>query len=97
MECRVRSCAERNARRAQRIQAAHADVVVLTETHDKLGLCGYRAELTSQREGGARPGARWTTIWSRLEVRKRIDTANPGRTVAVELEGDVIVYGTVLP
>ena len=89
--------AERNARRAQLIQDADADVFVLTETHDELRLSDYMAESTSQREGGARPGARWTTIWSRLEVRRRLDTADSERTVAVELEGDVIVYGTVLP
>lgn len=89
--------AERNARRAKLIQDADADVVVLTETHDELCLSDYRAESTLLRRGGARQGARWTTIWSRLEVRRRIGTADPQRTVAVELEGDVIVYGTVLP
>jgi endonuclease/exonuclease/phosphatase family metal-dependent hydrolase len=88
--------AERNARRAQLLLETNADIVVLTETHDELSLPGYRAESTLQRER-RREGARWTTIWSRLEVRHRIGTADPRRTVAVELEGDVIVYGTVLP
>lgn len=88
--------ADRNARRCQLLQAAAADVVVLTETHNELKLLGYTANTTLQREG-ARPGARWTTISTRRGVRRRIETADPTRTVAVELEDDVIVYGTVLP
>lgn len=87
---------ERNARRLELIQAADADVVVLTETHDELRLKGYQATSTPQRPG-ARAAARWTTIWSRLGVRRVIETDDPLRTVAVELEGDLLVYGTVLP
>jgi endonuclease/exonuclease/phosphatase family metal-dependent hydrolase len=87
---------ERNARRLELIHRAGADIVVLTETHDDLGLSGYEATSTTQRPS-ARAGARWTTIWSRLAVRRRIETADPVRTVAVELEGDLIVFGTVLP
>jgi hypothetical protein len=71
-------------------------VVVLTETHDELRLEGYEVASTLQRPG-ARAGARWTTIWSRLAVRRVIETEDPLRTVAVELEGDLLVYGTVLP
>ena len=87
---------ERNARRRALVKDAEADVVVLTETHDELSLDGDRAESTAER-AGARAGARWTTIWTRLDVRRRLPTADADRTVAVELEGDVIVYGTVLP
>jgi endonuclease/exonuclease/phosphatase family metal-dependent hydrolase len=88
--------AGRNARRLELLHAADADIVVLTETHDNLRLDGYEATSTLQRPG-ARAGARWTTIWSRLAVRRVIDTQEPLRTVAVELEGDLLVYGTVLP
>lgn len=88
--------AERNVRRLELLHAADADVVVLTETHDDLRLDGYEATSTLQRPG-ARAGARWTTIWSRLAVRRVIETQDPLRTVAVELESDLLVYGTVLP
>ena len=87
---------DRNARRLELIQGADADIFVLTETHDELRLSGYEAVSALQRPS-ARPGARWTTIWSRLAVRRRLETADPVRTVAVELDGDLIVYGTVLP
>lgn len=88
--------AERNARRLELLQAADADIVVLTETHDDLRLDGYEATSTLQRPG-AQVGARWTTIWSRLAVLRVIATEDPLRTVAVELESDLLVYGTVLP
>lgn len=87
---------ERNARRLELVQAADADIVVLTETHDELRLEGYEVASTLQRPG-ARSGARWTSIWSRVAVRRVIETADPLRTVAVELEGSLVVYGTVLP
>lgn len=87
---------DRNARRLELIDGADAVIVVLTETHDELVLPGYEAASTPQRPH-ARQGARWTTIWSRLAIRRRIETGDPLRTVAVELEGDLIVYGTVLP
>lgn len=87
---------ERNARRLELIQAADADIVVLTETHDELHLDGYQVASTLERPG-ARTGAWWTTIWSRPAVRRLIRTEDPLRTVAGELEGDLVVYGTVLP
>lgn len=76
---------DRNARRLELIQGADAEIVVLTETHDELALSDYEAASTMQRPA-ARQGARWTTIWSRRAVRRRIETADPLRTVAVELE-----------
>lgn len=89
--------AERNERRLQLLLQADADVVVLTETHVDLQLPGYSCVSTQQRPGGARAGSRWTTIWSRLPIVQELGTGDQTRTCAVELAGDVIVYGTVLP
>jgi endonuclease/exonuclease/phosphatase family metal-dependent hydrolase len=88
---------DRNERRRKLLLEAEADVLVLTETHDDLRLPGYTSFSTGQRPGRARPGSRWTTISSRLPVIRELKTDDRSRTCAVEVEGDIIVYGTVLP
>jgi hypothetical protein len=43
---------------------------------------------------------RWTTIWTRWPIARRLDTAEPVRTVGIEVSapfGPLLVYGTVLP
>lgn len=92
--------ATKNAARLARLRSADADVWVLTETHDDLDLLpSHQRASTPQRPTG-RAGGRWTTIWSRWPIARRLDTADPVRTVLVELRtpsGPLLVYGTVLP
>lgn len=90
--------AQRNGRRLELLLEVDADVHVLTETHDDLSLPGYTAVSTRQQPGhNARPGSRWTTIWSRVPIVCELKTDDQVRTCAAELEGGVIVFGTVLP
>lgn len=92
--------AAKNVSRLDRLRSEAADVWVLTETHDDLDLSAtHHAANTSQRPTG-RAGGRWTTIWTRWPIARRLDTADPLRTLAVEVTspfGPLLVYGTVLP
>jgi hypothetical protein len=90
----------KNAARLERLLAENADIWVLTETHDDLALSPPHAAVSTPQRPTGRLGARWTTIWSRLPIVRRIDTDDAERTVAVEVTahfGPLIVYGTVLP
>ncbi|MGY1683390.1 endonuclease/exonuclease/phosphatase family protein [Geodermatophilus sp. SYSU D01176] len=88
--------AEKNAARLGRLLAADCDILVLTETHDALALPAQYAAVASDQRPTAAAGGRWVTIWSRLPVRQ-LATKDPVRTVAAEVGGSTIVYGTVLP
>ena len=91
---------ERNELRLARLRAERADIWVLTETHDDLDLSDTHTAISTPKRPTGRPGARWTTIWSRWPVIQRIDVGDPIRTVAAILDcpsGRMAVYGTVLP
>lgn len=91
---------DRNPLRLARLEAANADIWVLTETHDELDLSAtHRAVSTLQRPTG-RAGGRWTTIWSRWPIRQVVEVEDQVRTVAALVDapsGLILVYGTVLP
>lgn len=94
--------ADKNARRLAILRQHVADVWVLTETHDDLSLAETHAAIstTPRAPNKLKPGARWTTIWSRFPVLERVPTQDPDRTVAALLDAPVrplLVYGTVLP
>lgn len=90
----------KNRARLARLEAADADVWVLTETHDDLDLSRtHPVSLSTDQRPTGRRGARWTTVWSRWPLR-RLDVGDPVRTVAALVEapaGPLVVYGTVLP
>lgn len=91
---------EKNQRRLDVITSLAADIWVLTETHDDLDLSATHRPLHSDQRYSA-PGGRWTTIWTSMPLIERLATLDPRRCVAARLdagdEGEVIVYGTVLP
>jgi hypothetical protein len=93
----VRSAsADNNAARLALLLAKECDVLVLTETNDELALPDPYKPLISNDRPGARPGGRWVTIWSnRPGITLR--TLDPVRTTAAELEGGIVIFGTVLP
>lgn len=90
----------KNERRLRRLHAMACDIWILTETHDDLDLgVDYHAVSTRQR-ATSRPGARWTTIWSRYPIHETLRVEDNGRTVAVRVaspDGPLLVFGTVLP
>ncbi len=88
--------ADRNAARLGRLLAADCDVLVLTETHERLALPPPYVAVSSDQRPTAAAGGRWVTIWSRLPVRQ-LGTKESVRTAAAELSGGIVVYGTVLP
>ncbi len=88
----------KNRLRIQRLHRAHADIWVLTETHDRLDLGpGYTAVSSPASRKG---GGRWVTIWSRFLVVKVVLTVDVDRTTAAIVDspgGPLLVFGTVLP
>lgn len=93
--------ADRDEDRVALIDRFDCDVVVLTETHDRIR--PLRSDFTAVHSD-PRPycpnGERWTTIWTRLPVMRRLRTVDPLRTVAAVVEhecGPVLVFGNVLP
>lgn len=76
--------------------AENCDVLVLTETNDELALPDPYKPLTSDARPGARQGGRWVTIWS-TRSGTTLQTLDPVRTTAAELEGGIVIFGTVLP
>lgn len=91
----------RDADRIAIIDSADADVLILTETSDRVRPTagGFRAAHSAPRPH-CPPAERWVSIWTRVPIRKHVDTIDPLRTVAVVLGSDdheLLVYGTVLP
>lgn len=91
----------RDEDRVDLIDRFDSDVVVLTETHDRIR--PSPSDFTAVHSN-PRPfcpeGERWTTIWTRLPVMRVLRTNDPLRTVAAIVEhasGPVLVFGTVLP
>lgn len=85
----------------------HADIWVLTETHDDLAppKCKHSAHSDSRPKNwpGIREGSRWVSIWSKYPIIEKItlDGGDRDRTVIAVIDlGDskkMLVYGTVLP
>jgi hypothetical protein len=93
----VRSAnADNNAERLALLLAKECDVLVLTETNDELALPNPYKPLISKVRPGARQGGRWVTIWSK-RPGTILQTLDPVRTTAAELEGGIVIFGTVLP
>lgn len=91
---------EKNARRRALIEEKDADVWILTETSDALDLSGTHPHSGVAREQPGDRGGRWTTIWSRLPIRRTLTLADPQRCVGVIIAsplGEVVVIGVVLP
>lgn len=90
----------RNPQRLALMNAANADVWVLTETRDALDLGnGYRP-IHSDVRPRVSDGGRWVTVWARFSVVERISVKDPCRTVAALYDtplGHLLLYGTVLP
>lgn len=92
-----------DAARIAAIDQAEADVVILTETHDRVRPSG---DGWSAVHSAARPGRdsleRWVSLWVRPQVAMSavIATTDPRRTVAALLDHrgrQLLVYGTVMP
>jgi endonuclease/exonuclease/phosphatase family protein len=79
----------------------HADVWVLTETHDGFTPgCAFSHSSAAGRDGLHKVGHRWVTIWSQHPLEP-LETSDEQRTAAVRLRPErdqpFVVYGTVLP
>lgn len=92
---------KRDAERIKLIDDSECDVIVLTETHDRIRPTDSAYRPIHSRQRPYFPsGERWTSIWTRLTVIDEIVTDDPRRTVAVLLgikEHRLMVYGTVMP
>lgn len=93
---------KRRARLLESIQAAQADIWILTETHASLipGL-GFTSTTTEELDPIHEPGETWVTIWSRFPMESVTHTSDPSRTCAARIVPNgsrpLVVYGTVLP
>ncbi len=87
---------DRNAARLAWMLTLDCDLWVLTETNDDLALPEPFKPIHSEPRPTARKGGRLVTICSRLPAT-RLPTEDPVRTVAAQLNGGTIVFGTVLP
>ena len=85
----------------------HADIWVLTETHDDLvpANCTHVAHSEPRPKNWwrIRPGSRWVSIWSRYPIIEQlvVHSGDNERTVTalIDIGGEktLLVYGTVLP
>jgi exonuclease III len=88
-----------DAARLQILREVDADVLVLTETNDRVALPGYSAVHSAPRPNAA-PGGRWVTVWSRLPVIEPVEVADSNRACAARLSttsGEAIIFGVVVP
>lgn len=92
---------KRDEDRIETIDRSDCDVIVLTETHDRIRPTGPSYDgVYSESRPYFPTGERWASIWTRLKVLELITTEDPRRTVAALLAHNdrcVLVYGTVLP
>jgi hypothetical protein len=91
----------RDVDRVRLIDESNCDVLVLIETCDRIRptSSAYAGEHSRPRPH-CPEGERWTSVWTRLPVLKRITTIDPLWTVALLLSyenEDLLTYGTVLP
>jgi hypothetical protein len=91
----------RDVDRVRLIDESNCDVLVLIETCDRVRptSSAYAAE-HSQPRPRCSEGERWTTVWTRLPVVRRLTAIDPLRTVALLLScknTGLLIYGTVLP
>ena len=87
------------AAQMEQIKNIKADIVVLTETTDKVNLSelGYACVTPHKNE---EYGKYWSTIWSKWPIIHQIDCYDNETAVCARIEtpsGDLIVYGTIIP
>ena len=91
----------RDPDRARLIDSADADVIILTETCDRVRPSDPSYEpVHSSPRPHCPDDERWVSIWTKIPVIERLSTEDPLRTVAVRLAaagGALLVFGTVLP
>ena len=81
------------------LEAADADIWVLTETNDEHGPRGFTGVHSAPR-AATRAGGRWVSIWSRLPILRTIPVVDDNRSVAALIDtplGRTVVFGTVVP
>lgn len=92
-----------DAARVAAISESDPDIVVLTETHDRMRPEGEGwSPVHSEPRPGCEQGERWVSLWVRPEVAVTaiIDTLDPLRTVAALLDHQgrqLLIYATVMP
>jgi len=92
-----------DAARVAAISESDPDIVVLTETHDRIRPEGEGwSPVHSKPRPGCGQGERWVSLWVRPDVAVTaiIDTLDPLRTVAALLDHQgrqLLVYATVMP
>jgi endonuclease/exonuclease/phosphatase family metal-dependent hydrolase len=82
----------------EQIKNIKADIVVLTETTDKVDLSklGYSCVTPHQKN---KYGKYWSTIWSKWPITQQINCYDNETAVCAEIKtpsGDLIVYGTII-
>lgn len=93
----------RDAARVAAISESDPEIVVLTETHDRIRPEGEGwSPVHSKPRPGCEQGERWVSLWVRPDVGAPaiIDTLDPFRTVAALLihQGrQLLIYATVMP
>jgi len=91
-----------DAARIAAISASDPDIVVLTETHDRICPEGEGwSPVHSKPRPGCEEGERWVSLWVHPDVAVTgIDTLDPLRTIAALLDHQgrqLLVYATVMP
>lgn len=91
----------RDPDRSRLIDLADADVIILTETRDRV-----RPSSTAYVPSHSLPrphcpdDERWVSIWTRFPVIETVPTEDPARSVAIRVASGtstLLVFGTVLP
>lgn len=91
----------KNQRRLDKIDEINADLWILTETNSAIALKeqGYTAIESLPIQGYHKAGEHLSTIWSRWQVNRCLDTFDVTVAVCAEVDspfGAMIVYGTVI-
>jgi hypothetical protein len=92
-----------DAARVAAIDQSEADVIVLTETHDRVRPSGDDwTAVHSEPRPGSDSSERWVSLWvgPDVTVTAVIDTVDPRRTVAALLDHrgrQLLAYATVMP
>jgi endonuclease/exonuclease/phosphatase family metal-dependent hydrolase len=82
----------------QQINRVDPDILVLTETCEKVDLAPYGYSSVSPQKKN-QYGKFWSTIWSKYPIVKQIETYDTETAVCAEIDtplGAIIVYGTIL-
>lgn len=92
---------QRNALLVEALQAADADILILTETNESLNFGeGYNRFCTNTlKDRYYKEGEKRTIIYSRYPAKRRCETFNGDTSICIESEtpnGNLIIYGTVV-